>query len=117
MNKICPFSEQRAEYQKEICDLSHDGSGSDYGENLAGGWDTSCPETVKLWTDEQSKYEDGRSPGFYMDTGHYTQVVWKSTTSFCCAIVKSDGCPDKYYTACNYYPPGNFDNEFEANVP
>lgn len=44
--------------------------------------------------------------------GHFTQLVWKSTTKVGCATEK---CPagtifdfDSWYTVCNYNPMGKF---------
>ncbi|RWS19649.1 hypothetical protein B4U80_02207, partial [Leptotrombidium deliense] len=114
---FCGFTEQRAQAQVPICSLSHAGlAGTNLGENLAAGHQD-CAKTVQQWTDEAAKYNDGRSPGFYMDTGHYTQVVWKSTSTLCCAVVSAPQCPYKYFTACNYYPPGNYKRRFQDNVP
>ena len=49
--------------------------------------------------------------GFTAATGHFTQVVWKSTTGLGCGF--NAGC--RMYV-CNYSPPGNFLGQFDANV-
>jgi hypothetical protein len=36
-----------------------------------------------MWYGEIAKY-DFRRGGFSMDTGHFTQVVWRSTTTIGC---------------------------------
>jgi len=53
--------------------------------------------------------------------GHFTQVIWKGSTSVGCA---SQYCPAgtifsglaSWYTVCNYVPPGNYLGEFNTNV-
>ena len=50
-----------------------------------------------------------------MSTGHFTQLVWKSTTDIGCglAIIKN-----KVYGVTNYFPPGNYigSSNFRKNV-
>jgi hypothetical protein len=48
--------------------------------------------------------------------GHYTQLVWRGTTSVGCAIQKcTSGSPFSsgtwYFAVCDYSPPGNFVGE------
>ncbi|KAF8978699.1 CAP domain-containing protein, partial [Cyathus striatus] len=59
-------------------------------------------------------------PGFSSATGHFTQVVWKSSTSIACAIAN---CPagtifnqTSKYVVCRYAPPGNYLGQFPQNV-
>ncbi|PFH52217.1 hypothetical protein AMATHDRAFT_57585 [Amanita thiersii Skay4041] len=100
------------------CRFQH--SGGNYGENLAvGTGDFTFDSGLKLWMDEAAKY-DYNHPGFSPETGHFTQVVWKSTTSVACAIAD---CPagtifdqESHYLVCRYDPPGNFEGQFEENV-
>lgn len=82
------------------------------GENIAGvnQW-YDHKAGVKMWYDEiaHTSGGDGAVTSFGMNTGHYTQVVWKSTTKIGCAK-KSD------IMICNYAPPGNMQGAFEQNV-
>lgn len=82
--------------------LTH--SGGPYGENLGAGY-SSGKATVDAWYDENSQYSYS-SPGFNEATGHFTQVIWASTTQLGCAYKKCDS-DFGYYVVCEYYPPGN----------
>lgn len=53
--------------------------------------------------------------------GHYSQVVWKaSTTLGChvqtCAAGTMEPTMQAYFCVCNYFPAGNVDTEYAANV-
>ncbi|KIJ98325.1 hypothetical protein K443DRAFT_104102, partial [Laccaria amethystina LaAM-08-1] len=56
------------------------------------------------------------NPGFSPATGHFTQVVWKSTTQVACAMVNCGPgtiFPQaSTYTVCRYTPPGNIQGQF-----
>jgi glioma pathogenesis-related protein 2 len=87
------------------------------GENLVGGagtWTQSqfAQMSTKMWYDEVSAY-DYNNPGFSMATGHFTQVVWKSSTKLGFGATTIGG-----YTVgvCLYSAPGNYQGQFPANV-
>jgi uncharacterized protein YkwD len=94
------------------CRFGH--SGGTFGENLAAGTEGVLdPEaTVKMWYDEIEKYRfpDG---GFSMQTGHFTQVVWRGTTRVGCGHVT---CKGNDIWVCNYDPAGNWDGQYADNV-
>ena len=49
-----------------------------------------------------------------MDTGHFTQVVWKSTTKVGFGYAaNANSC----YVCARYNPAGNMMNAFQDNVP
>ncbi|MCP3907230.1 MAG: secretion protein [Oceanicoccus sp.] len=99
------------------CPSGHSSSG--YGENLAwASYSMDESQVVKMWYDEEPLY-DYTNPGFSSGTGHFTQVVWKSTTEIGCAL--STGCDANWpYMAnawvCQYNPPGNYTGRFAENV-
>jgi len=73
---------------------------------------------ITAWYDEV-KYYNYNKPGFSGSTGHFTQVVWKSTKQVGCAkkFCKSSGWT---IYICEYDAPGNIvtsDNSyFKKNV-
>ncbi|HEY6724219.1 MAG TPA: CAP domain-containing protein [Polyangiaceae bacterium] len=102
-----------------------------YGENIAlqgsfGGGSASFtgPDAVAGWVAEIDCYTYGTigqteqcDPGCIADLnssgcGHYTQVVWDSTTAVGCGY---GTCQDDTFTieviVCNYDPPGNYIGE------
>ncbi|EFJ06204.1 hypothetical protein SELMODRAFT_135802 [Selaginella moellendorffii] len=89
------------------CYLQH--SGGPYGENIFWGrgkpWSPS--EAVDAWVDERRWYDYySNSCLFNDDCGHYTQIVWRSSTRVGCARVT---CADgDVFMICNYDPPGNY---------
>ncbi|KAF4604326.1 hypothetical protein EYR40_001505 [Pleurotus pulmonarius] len=103
------------------CKFQHSNGQGKYGENLAAGTGGSYgfSSGLKSWMDEASKY-DYNHPGFSQGTGHFTQVVWKSSKQVACAIGNCRGGtifqqPSKYLV-CRYTPPGNFAGRYVENV-
>ncbi|SMN19284.1 similar to Saccharomyces cerevisiae YJL079C PRY1 Protein of unknown function [Maudiozyma saulgeensis] len=90
--------------------LTH--SGGAYGENLALGYGTTG--AVDGWYDEISSY-DYSNPGFTENAGHFTQVVWASTSQVGCGI-KSCGGVWGDYVICSYEDAGNVIGQFPENV-
>jgi hypothetical protein len=81
------------------------------GENLwMGSRDGfSYAEMVMAWLDEARDYINAPAPGFsrtgaWQDVGHYSQMVWRRTTAFGCAMVS--GAADDVLV-CRYAPGGN----------
>ncbi|KAK6462805.1 hypothetical protein DFJ63DRAFT_313936 [Scheffersomyces coipomensis] len=74
-------------------------SGGPYGENLAAGYSGGY-DPVDAWYNEISQY-DFSDPGFSEATGHFTQVVWKSTSTLGCARITCDNAWGQY-TICEY---------------
>jgi uncharacterized protein YkwD len=94
------------------CQFGH--SGGNYGENLAAGTKGTLDpaSVVKMWYDEiaQYRFPDG---GFSMETGHFTQVVWRGTRQVGCGHSQCKGM-DIY--VCEYDPPGNWEGQYRDNV-
>ncbi len=98
------------------CQFKH--SSYRYGENLATGFPTPAA-AIKAWYGESSDYSY-RRPRFSSRTGHFTQLVWKSTTKLGCAVAAcngKNGTPGDFLV-CEYSPAGNINSPeyFSANV-
>src|SRR3546814_19231702 len=64
---------------------------------------------VRSWTDEKRYFRRAALPKFsttgrWSDVGHYTQIIWHSTTDVGCAIAVSQS---DEYLVCRYTTPGN----------
>jgi hypothetical protein len=57
-----------------------------YGENLAFGF-SNASSAIEAWGDEREYYNFDKPTGFSEKTGHFTQLVWKSTTEVGCAAI------------------------------
>jgi uncharacterized protein YkwD len=90
-------------------------AGNRYGENLSflSPVGLGNPESiVGSWYGEVEKYDFGK-PGFSFEAGHFTQVVWKSTTQLGCGIAE---CDNAELWVCNYAPAGNVEGSFDSQV-
>lgn len=74
-------------------------SNGPHGENLAAGYSGGY-DPVDAWYDEIELY-DFDNPGFNESTGHFTQLIWKSTCQLGCARVICDNAWGQY-TICEY---------------
>ncbi|KAG7665775.1 uncharacterized protein J8A68_000600 [[Candida] subhashii] len=122
------WSNEAYEYGRAYAESSYDCSGtlvhstsSTYGENLAAGYQG--VNAVDAWYEEIDDY-DFNDPGYVSGTGHFTQLVWKSTTKVGCFRLPCEGYDYNQYTICEYWEHGNLvtsaDNRgtayFVANV-
>jgi len=97
-------------------DSMHHRRPNKYGENIfwMSGAEPTGAMVADNWYDEIKDYHYS-SPGFSMNTGHFTQVVWKDTKEIGCGSAKS--AAGGTYVVCNYNPPGNYSGRFPENVP
>jgi uncharacterized protein YkwD len=111
-NQLAQFASQYA--SRCIFQHSHD----KYGENLAAGYPT-LTAAIRTWYDEAKSYFY-RFPGFSMKTGHFTQLVWKSTTQLGCGYAACNGknSTPGIFLVCEYNQPGNVlsQQQFVENV-
>ncbi|GAX74350.1 hypothetical protein CEUSTIGMA_g1799.t1 [Chlamydomonas eustigma] len=96
-----------------------------YGENLAEGYG-GATQMAGLWYSWECCSYNYSNPGF--TAGHFTQMVWLSTTSIGCAMVgPSYACPSitnpgagpypgANMLVCEYDPPGNIVGEWSMDV-
>ncbi|XP_040999130.1 basic form of pathogenesis-related protein 1-like [Juglans microcarpa x Juglans regia] len=108
-NKTLAAYAQNYGNQRRDCVLEH--SMGPYSENICSGWSGfTVLEAVKMFVDEKQFY-DYKSNKCVKDEEcrHYTQVVWRDTTSLGCAKVRCHS--GGIFVTCNYFPPGNNDGE------
>ena len=78
---------------------------------------------IEAWGNERIYYNYNK-PGFSEETGHFTQLVWKSTRTvgcdrFDCGTERGNDQEAKgWFVVCQYWPPGNVmgDHTFQDNV-
>ncbi|ESW16492.1 hypothetical protein PHAVU_007G161200 [Phaseolus vulgaris] len=97
----------------EDCRLIH--SNSKYGENIFWGkkrtWNPS--DATYYWYQENQWYDfktlTCAPPP--KSCGHFTQVVWRDSNRVGCALQNCHKSDMGMLMACEYDPPGNYDNE------
>ncbi|UJR16771.1 hypothetical protein I4U23_003671 [Adineta vaga] len=70
---------------------------------------------TQSWYDE-IKYYNFNRPGFSSATGHFTQVVWKSSTKLGMGVAFGNG-GQRVVVVAQYGPAGNMMGAFPQNVP
>ena len=122
---LAASSQEWADHLKESnhCQMQHSKPAGKYGENLywasAVQWSdgrrelqhVSPSKVVDDWASERADYNYKRNsctPGKMC--GHYTQVVWRSSTSVGCAAAVCEDSHEQVWV-CRYQPPGNWVGE------
>jgi uncharacterized protein YkwD len=110
-------AQQYAEQLARTNQLVHSDN-TQLGENLyafgSSGQALPRPEAVvDRWYGEIQNYNFNK-PGFHTGTGHFTQLVWKSSKELGIGIAQAaDGT---WYVVANYSPPGNISDQFPTHV-
>ncbi|KAE8767195.1 Pathogenesis-related protein 1 [Hordeum vulgare] len=106
--KLQAFAQSYANQRINDCKLQH--SGGPYGENIfwgSAGADWKAADAVNSWVSEKKDYDYGSNTcAAGKVCGHYTQVVWRASTSIGCARVVCNNNRGVFIT-CNYEPRGN----------
>lgn len=104
-----------AQEHADTCDFTHhtDMYGGGYGQNL--GQNAGIEGSMEMWWDEVRAWDMwGENAPAENVTGHFTAMVWASSTALGCATTSS-GCSPPV-TVCNYFCAGNMAGQYSANV-
>lgn len=118
-NTIASFAQNWSYYMTTNNVFKHSGTPT-YGENISffQGYGTEVMKLIFLaidgWYNEISLY-DFSNPGFSDATGHFTCLVWLSTTKFGIGV-SINQTTNQAYISFNSYLPGNIIGEFDKNV-
>ena len=91
--------------------FAHDPSRGGYGENMAWGTNLTAAQAVNMWYAEHTSY-DFDNPGFSPSTGHFTQLVWASTSLLGMSMAIRGNVN---LWVARYFPAGNIAGQFPAN--
>merc|ERR1712098_748413 len=101
-------------------------SSGKYGENLAMAGRSPAAALAKTpayialakaWYAEIQFWDFAKNAGNENgETGHFTQVVWKNSKQVNCGYATYETDFNNYIVTCQYFPPGNFNNDYAANV-
>uniref|UniRef100_A0A4W4EIF2 SCP domain-containing protein n=1 Tax=Electrophorus electricus TaxID=8005 RepID=A0A4W4EIF2_ELEEL len=115
--ELCVSAQAWADHLLSTKALQH--SNTDNGENLFYAWSSTpkkCTgnEPVDKWYSEIKDYNFSK-PGFQPNTGHFTQVVWKSSQEVGVGLATDE---NTVFVVGQYKPPGNVSNPgyFKDNV-
>ncbi|TFK65333.1 PR-1-like protein [Pluteus cervinus] len=105
------------------CQFRHSTPNGAYGEDLYAATysNTNYYSATYSWVVTEYQKYNYANPGFSEATGHFTQVVWVSSTGVACSTAR---CPANtifsgyasYFIVCRYTPAGNVQGQFPQNV-
>ncbi len=111
-DRLAMDAEQWARHLAQINALVHSGSqgepNNEEGENLWMGSRGyfSVEQMAGTWAAEKTPFRRARHwEDDFRNVGHYTQMVWRSSTRVGCAIAS---CAQYDFLVCRYSPQGNF---------
>jgi hypothetical protein len=117
---IATFAQQWSFYLLSNNLFQHSGSAL-YGENLAyfEGYGNDIvillKKAIDNWYNEITLY-NFTNPGYKQGTGHFTCLVWKSSTKFGMGFSIDPSNNNKVDITFNSEPPGNYQGQFAQNV-
>ena len=117
LNKdLCKIAQGYAERLLATRSFNHSSNkyrGEELGENLymCTGKVATGEEATTEWYNEIKQHNFKKE--FQSGTGHFTQVIWKSTQEVGFGVANKGST---YYVVANYYPAGNIWGEFQTNV-
>jgi uncharacterized protein YkwD len=129
-NSLNDSAQTWAQYlaSKAVLQHSSPSQRNNAGENLYVSYTTAtsiaaatlADKVVTSWYNEVLSY-NYTNPGFSDKTGHFTQVVWKSSTQLGCGAAQGTATINgtkynAFYLVCHYAPAGNVTGQFPNNV-
>ncbi|CAH2316941.1 Golgi-associated plant pathogenesis-related 1-like [Pelobates cultripes] len=113
--ELCASAQKWADHLAETGKKDHSGPGENLYFKIGCLKKLKGNEPVDSWYKEIKDYDYGK-PEFGLQTGHFTQVVWKGSQELGCGVATDGkGC---IVVVGQYKPPGNINmpGEFEKNV-
>lgn len=95
------------QFEHDPANIGPDSQGENLWMGTRGAF--SYVEMVNAWIDERRYFKKGPFPdnsntGNWGDVGHYTQIIWPTTTKLGCALASNQG---NDVLVCRYAPGGN----------
>lgn len=116
--KMCKYSEEWAKMLASKNILEHR-KNCPHGENIYSvlssdpNFTISGNAPVEKWYEEMKLHPFGKEPSS-LKSGHFSQVVWKSSKLLGVGVAKNN--KGRVYVVANYSPAGNFVGYFRENV-
>lgn len=117
--KLCSYAQEWADKLAKTDSFEHR-TNQELGENLFCSWSSNhkakCPgdKPVDSWYSEIKSYNFGSEPTS-LSSGHFTQVVWKTSKKLGIAKARSPKS-GKTIVVANYEPAGNWVGQYKENV-